>query len=196
MKSFIRNFIVLIVLMILGAAVFVGSGFYNFAANVPHWKWTFWIIETARERSVSFHSSGIELPPLKGQKLVDMGFPHFHEMCRLCHGAPGYNRDEFADGLYPNPPVLNSEEVQQELDDADLFWVVKNGIKMTGMPSFGSTHSEEAIQTIVAFLRRMPDLTAEGYAAMVKAGPSHEKGGNHHTEEDMHHHSGEEKAKD
>jgi len=191
MKSFIRAFLFLIALLVLGGAAFVGSGLYNAAADEPHWRLTHLILEVAKERSISVHSVSIKIPPLKGQKLADIGFPHFHDMCRLCHGAPGYNREEFAEGLYPNPPVLTSEEIQQELDDAELYWVVKNGLKMTGMPSFGATHSQEALQGIVAFVRRLPGMTSEEYAAMVKEGSWQEEGGTHHTEEDVLHHAGE-----
>jgi hypothetical protein len=69
----------------------------------------------------------------------------------------------------PNPPSLVSDEVQRELSDAELFWVVKNGLKMTGMPSFGKTHTDEQLWGIVAFLRRLPNLAADEYGAMVKA---------------------------
>jgi hypothetical protein len=175
MRSFIRTIFILLVLIVLGGAVFIGSGLYNVAANAPHWKLTYMILKAAKERSVSVHSAGINIPSLKGQRLEDIGFPHFHEMCRLCHGAPGCSREEFAEGLYPDPPELTSDEIQKELNDAEIYWVVKNGLKMTGMPSFGATHSEEALQGIVAFMRRLPNITPEEYAAMVKAGVEHEE---------------------
>ena len=169
MKAFLWGVVTAIVLAVLGGAIFVWSGIYNVAADVPHYKVTFWVLDEARERSVDFHSRGIVPPSLKGQRYVDMGFPHYHETCSLCHGAPGAPRPEFAEGLYPNPPFLVSDDVQRELDDAELFWVVKNGLKMTGMPSFGKTHTEEQIWGIVAFLRRLPNLAPEEYGAMVKA---------------------------
>jgi mono/diheme cytochrome c family protein len=169
MKAFIWGVVTVIVLIMLGGAIFVWSGMYNVAADVPHYQVTFWLLDEARERSVAFHSRGIVPPSLAGQKLVDVGFPHYHEMCRLCHGAPGVPRLEFAQGLYPNPPSLVSDDVQQDLSDAELFWLVKNGLKMTGMPSFGNTHTEEQLWGIVAFLRRLPNLAPEDYGAMVKA---------------------------
>jgi mono/diheme cytochrome c family protein len=182
MKPFIRTFLVLIGLLVAGGVVFFGAGFYNVAANTPHWKLTFVILKAAKERSISVHSSDLVIPPLQGQTLLNKGFPHFHEMCRLCHGGPGYSRDEFAEGLYPNPPNLTSEGIQ-ELDNAELYWVVKNGLKMTGMPAFGATHNEEALQAIIAFVRSLPNLTAEEYGAMVNSPPTH-------GEEEEHPHSG------
>jgi len=64
---------------------------------------------------------------------------------------------------------LGCLDVQRDLSDAELFWIVKNGLKMTGMPSFGKTHTEEQIWGIVAFLRHLPTLSPEEHAAMVKA---------------------------
>ena len=166
MKAFVWGIVTVVVVIILGGAILVWSGIYNVAADVPHYRLTFWLLDEARECSVAFHSKGIVPPSLKGQKLVAVGFPHYHEMCRLCHGAPGLPRLEFAEGLYPSPPSLVSDDVQRDLGNGELFWIVKNGLKMTGMPSFGKTHTEEQLWGIVAFLRRLPDLTPEEYGTM------------------------------
>lgn len=169
MKAFFLGVVAVIILIILGGAAFVFSGVYNVAAVVPHYKVTFWILDEARDRSVAYRSRNIDPPSLKHERLVSIGFPHFHEMCRLCHGAPGFHRLELAEGLYPNPPSLDSDDVQRDLSNAKLFWIVKNGFKMTGMPAFGKTHTEKQLWGIVAFLRRLPNLTPNEYAAMVKA---------------------------
>jgi mono/diheme cytochrome c family protein len=168
MKPFVRAFLVLIGLVILGGATFVWSGLYSVAANVPHWGVTFWVLDQAKDRSIAFHSRRTAVPVLKGDDLAGEGFRHFHSSCRLCHGAPGYKRLEFATGLYPLPPDLGSQEVQGDLKDAELYWIVKNGLKLTGMPSFGEILSEKDLAGIIAFLRRLPTLTENAYAAMVK----------------------------
>jgi mono/diheme cytochrome c family protein len=168
MKSFIVAVFVIIGCVIVGGAALVLSGIYNVGADVPHWRVTFLILEAVRDRSISVHSKDIKVPPLNEESLVQKGFPHFHEMCRLCHGAPGYPREEFADGLYPNPPILSSHEVQRDNEDRELYWIVKNGLKMTGMPSFGKSHSEEQLWGIVAFVRRLPSLDPQTYKQMVE----------------------------
>jgi mono/diheme cytochrome c family protein len=170
-KSFVWSVVVLVGLLVAGVAFFVFSGLYDVSADVPHWRLTFLILDEARDRSIDVHSKGITAPAFD-EKLADIGFPHFHEMCRLCHGAPGYGRNEFAVGLYPSPPDLSAPAFQAELADAELFWVVKHGLKMTGMPSFGVTHDEHTLWGIVAFVRQVPKLTGEDYASMVaKEGP-------------------------
>ena len=183
MKPFIRTLVVLIGLMILGGAAFVWSGLYSVAADDPHWGVTFWVIEQVKDRSIAFHSRKTSVPALKSGDAKDEGFRHFHSSCRLCHGAPGYKRSEFATGLYPLPPDLGSREVQEELGNAELFWIVKNGIKLTGMPSFGRTHSEKELAGIIHFLRRLSAMPPDTYAAMIHlAGPESPEEEHHHDE--------------
>ncbi|MBW2147605.1 MAG: cytochrome c [Deltaproteobacteria bacterium] len=93
---------------------------------------------------------------------------HYIAMCRVCHGAPGYALSEIAQGLYPEPPTLTSKDVQ-ELTDAQLYWIMKNGIKMTGMPAFGKTHQEEDLLGMLALVRRLPTIQHEDYDAMLEA---------------------------
>jgi len=169
-----KSLIAIICIVAAGIAVFVWSGIYNVSTTEPHWKVTAWLLEEARDRSISAHSKGIAAPALKEENLIGNGLGHYHATCRKCHGAPGYPPDEFAEGLYPSPPHLTSKEIQ-EFSDAELYWIVKNGIKMTGMPGFGVTHEENELWGIVAFLRRLATLESDGYNDMlVKYGPEEE----------------------
>jgi mono/diheme cytochrome c family protein len=168
--------------LIVLIAAFVWSGSYNIAATVPHWTVTHLFLEEVRERSISVHSRGIIVPPLKEPKIMDMGFKNYHAMCRLCHGAPGYSQTEIAKGLYPAPPDLVSEDVVIRRTDAEFYWIIKNGIKMTGMPAFGPTHSEDELWGIVAFVKGLPNLKPAEYKAMVRAaGLQREREDDHHS---------------
>jgi mono/diheme cytochrome c family protein len=91
-------------------------------------------------------------------------------MCAVCHLAPGMKRTEIARGLYPRAPELRRGA---DLTPAEEFWVVKHGLKMTGMPAWGVTHSDELLWDVVAFLQKLPELSAEEYQALVKSAPSH-----------------------
>jgi len=118
MKSILIGIVVILVLM-AGAAAFIWSGAYNVSARVPHLGITLWLLEKVRDQSIAAHSKGISVPSLKDGGYIELGLHHFHPMCRLCHGAPGYPREEFAQGLYPSPPLLASNRVQV-LKDAEL----------------------------------------------------------------------------
>lgn len=187
MKTFIVALIALVV--IAGSIwVYVWTGSYNISAASPHWSITLEMLETVRDRSIVAHSKGISTPPLAAEtERAEKGLHHYHPMCRLCHGAPGYEREEFAMGLYPGAPDLASGQIQQEWNDAELYWIVKNGLKMTGMPSFGVTHDDEDIWGLVAFVRRLAGVQPAQYRALVeKTGleketeRSHEKEADHH----------------
>lgn len=174
---------IFIIVVIVGFFIFIYTGKYDVAATKPHTKLTEFILNTATEQSIRSHAVGITVPSLDDKSMISTGFDHYKEMCVGCHGAPGVKPSETAKGLYPEPPDL--ADVIEELSPEELYWITKNGIKMTGMPAFGPTHSEEELWSIVAFLRRLPDLTPEEYKAMVEE----EKGENlEHGISPEHHH--------
>lgn len=174
---------VLVILAVVGLGIgfYFFTGRYNVAATSPHWDTTLEVLETVRDQSIMRHSKDVPAPPsLADPGLQEIGFHHYHEMCRLCHGAPGYDRNEFAEGLYPNPPKLSSGTIQKEWDNAQLYWIVDNGLKMTGMPSFGVTHNEHQMWGIIAFLRILPDLSSDKYHHMVESASKKTEPGDHH----------------
>jgi mono/diheme cytochrome c family protein len=94
-----------------------------------------------------------------------VGLAHYRSMCVTCHGAPGVDPSEIGEGLNPPAPDLTLPKVQGRTD-GELFWIVQNGLRMTGMPAFGPTHREDEIWKIVAFLRHLPELTPEEEKAL------------------------------
>ena len=81
-----------------------------------------------------------------------------------CHGAPGVEWSKFSEGLRPDPPDLH--EIVDNREPRELFWVIKNGIKMTGMPSFGAIEvPDQEIWSIVAFIKKLPTVKDEDYKA-------------------------------
>ena len=89
---------------------------------------------------------------------IATGLDHYRENCVICHGAPGVAGAELSRGLNPPAPSLGNEV--NDTPDGELFWFIKHGIRMTAMPAFGSTHSDEEIWKIVAFIHHLPNLTA------------------------------------
>ena len=107
---------------------------------------------------------------------IRFGLAHFKENCLDCHGAPGVEESEFGQGLNPPAPDLTLPAVQR-MRDGELYWVVANGIRMTGMPAFSPTHKPDEIWKMVAFVRHMPEITKEEQQVL-KAGREEEAG--HH----------------
>jgi mono/diheme cytochrome c family protein len=112
--------------------------------------------------------------------MIMEGFRHYREMCVGCHLAPGVDATEIREGLLPKPPRL--QKAVEEWTPEELFWITKNGVKMTGMPAWGPTHSDAKIWAIVAFLEKLPHMTAAQYQEMNRAagegeGDEHEHAG-------------------
>ncbi len=147
-------------LFILGVLVAIYTGAYNLAADKPHTAIETSILHTAMTNSVKSRAAAI-VPPadLDAENRSRNGFHLFDEMCVQCHGAPGKKRGEVGMGLSPEPPDL--ARVARRWSTAELFWIVNHGIKATGMPAFGVTHTDEQLWSIVAFVEKLPDLTAE-----------------------------------
>lgn len=180
MKNTFKAFIVLIVL-VLGAFLYAWSGLYNISATEPHWAITSSFVEMLRDRSIHAHSDGVQAPDLSDPKLKEAAFSHYHEMCRLCHGAPQYAPEEFAKGLYPAPPIMTDGHIQAERSQDQLYWIVKHGLKMTGMPAFGPTHDEKELWGLVVLAREMPHMTPERYRQAIDATDAREEMGHGHT---------------
>ncbi len=152
---------------VIFAMLFAESGLYNVSVLSPDPAPIHWLFSTTSRNSVIHHSEGIHAPDLADSALAAEGFHHYNEMCVTCHGAPGIERSEAGEGLYPHPPdLVHSAE---HMPSPRLFWIIKNGIKSTGMPSFGKTHSDQKIWAIVAFLEKMKTMTPVEYAAMRKS---------------------------
>lgn len=178
MKKLLMPVLVVIVLL-MAALLFIYSGLFDVAASTPDNGLVHWVLETTRERSVARRMKSVEVPPLTDPALVQTGFLHYQENCVTCHGAPGVEASEIGQGLNPYPPELASEA--GEANPRELFWIVKNGIKMTGMPSFGVTHTDQEIWAIVAFLEKMPKMTPQEYQALEKTVEA--SGEEHHHDE-------------
>lgn len=168
----IRILIALIVLLAAAAAGFVYSGIFDVAAAVAEPAWRAQLFEIVKDRSIDRRVGALPAPPPLGDpQLIRTGLIHFSEMCVVCHGAPGVPKSEIGMGLNPDPPDLAHEGAEQA--PARLFWVLKNGIKMTGMPAFGMTHTDEQIWSMVAFLKQLPKLTPQQYSAMAQEAGVH-----------------------
>jgi mono/diheme cytochrome c family protein len=150
-----------------GAALFVYSGVYNIGADAPHTKPVFWLIGQLRDRSIEAHARGVAPPADLGDpKRVAAGAALYANLCTSCHLAPGMERTDLSRGLYPKAPQL---AYGTDLSPAQQFWVIKHGVKLTAMPAWGRTHSDEQVWDVVAFLKKLPDLDPAGYDAAVKS---------------------------
>jgi mono/diheme cytochrome c family protein len=141
------------------------SGQYNVAADAPHWDVTTRALATIRERSIAVRAAELTVPNLADPALIALGAEHYAGMCTGCHLAPGVGDNEMRQGLYPQPPNLSQP---RDRSPAQSFWIIKHGLKMSGMPAWGVTHDDEAIWGLVAFLQQLPTMDAAAYATLTQ----------------------------
>jgi mono/diheme cytochrome c family protein len=161
--KFLAGFIAAFVLSALAAFLVIISGAYNVAATAPHSELERVIFSSTMRHSVEARA-GKQSREAWSEDQVRSGFEEYDNMCIICHAAPGKERSDIRKGLQPEPP--NLAEAAKQWSSAELFWIIKNGVKMTGMPAFGPTHSDEKIWNIVGFVRRLPQTSAEEFKAM------------------------------
>lgn len=149
----------------LGGLILIYSGVYDVAATEPHWGLTHWMIGLVKLRSIKAHAAGIATPTNLGDDSeIAEGIAHFAAHCVICHGAPGVPSEEFVRRLYPSPPDLTG--VSKAYTPGELFWIVRNGIRASGMPAWRD-HSDGELWAIVAFLCKLPDISAQNYASLL-----------------------------
>ena len=156
----------------VGAAVFFLGGFYNVAGTAKDPALVEWTLVRVRTASIIRHAHDAPPGNFNDAANVPAGARQFAEHgCANCHGAPGVNWAKYSEGLHPDPPDL--KEVVNERTPEQLFWVIKNGINMTGMPSFALAGAkDDDIWKIVAYLKKLPSVTEADYKAWTAPPPA------------------------
>jgi mono/diheme cytochrome c family protein len=147
----------------IGAAVFFFGGFYSVAGTAEDPAIVRWALIQVRMASMDRHAQDRPPASISDSASVQAGAKAFATHgCANCHGAPGVNWAKFSEGLHPDPPDL--KEVVDHRSPSQLFWVIKNGINMTGMPSFALAGAkDDEIWSIVAFLKKLPGVSEADY---------------------------------
>lgn len=149
------------------------SGIIPMKASSGHWAVTRWILQFSKNRSIDTHSLGLEIPPLDEPGLVLKGAGHYAIGCFPCHGSPEIKHPRIAQAMLPSPPYLWPESVKREPEE--LFYIIKHGLKFTGMPAWPVKQRDDEVWAVVAFLRKYPDIDAAEYHRLVNGDVSADK---------------------
>ncbi|MEJ7929237.1 c-type cytochrome [Ramlibacter sp. AN1015] len=166
----VRNLLIgLLVLLLLGgvgAWLFVYFGIYNVAATRQHIPPVYRLLNYAMERSVIAESQDVRAPPdLIEPQRIRAGAVHYRAHCLQCHGAPGVAPDSLAYGMTPAP--VNLMPAARSWPSERIFWIVKHGIKMSGMPAWEYRLSDDQIWDVVAFTKGMAAMSPREYGQLV-----------------------------
>jgi len=181
--------------LFLAGILFIGLGGFNVSAQDNHWGITNSLLSLVKERSVSVRSGDLKVPPLNDQTMIANGAKNYNAMCAQCHLAPGMSETELNLGLYPKPPVFYKSKFSNS-SHKEQFWIIKNGLKMTGMPAWGDFHTDQQMWEMVSFLSQIKGMSKQHYDELVGEGGHTHKEGAHekqvmssdsHNDSDEHH---------
>jgi mono/diheme cytochrome c family protein len=159
-----------VVLLLLAVGAVLATGSFDTGAIEPPSRLEQRVARWALDRSVARRAPEKANPLAGSASAAREGLGIYREQCLFCHGAPGVDPSKAGQGLNPGAPDLSVPRVQRRTD-GQLFYLTGSGIRMTGMPAFSATHSEEELWKLVAALRRLPELTAEE-TALLKGSPA------------------------
>lgn len=139
-----------------GAFAVVRLGLYDIAANEPHWQPVHDLLETTMHASVRLRARGIDVPPLDDPHLLDRGAACYRDHCTACHGGPGQAAAPFARSMQPLPGPLVDAATRWR--PAELYWITRHGIKMSGMPAWQERLTDADLWAVAAFVERLGRL--------------------------------------
>ena len=165
-----------VVVIILGSGIFALRS-HGLSARSKPWAIEVWIARNVRSFATPIKVRDLKNPLSSDPVLLAEARDHFADHCAQCHANSGSGKTMFGEGMYPPPPDLRLKSTQ-ELTDGELFNIVQNGIRFTGMPGFGG--DDVVNWKLVLFLRHIPDLSEEEQELMSEVNKmSLEKGSQH-----------------
>ena len=153
---------------LLGAAAFIYSGVFNVSAAWPDGPVAYWVLHKVYTRSLAAHSEAVVVPAgYETPTAVAAGARLYDANCTACHGVPGQPLSAIGRGINPQAPYVLGAKRRNE--PKPVYWVLENGVRMSGMPDFGRSLSEAQIWQLTAFLHAGRGIGAADYARLIAA---------------------------
>lgn len=167
-KQWLLHAVVFALVLAVGGLLVAVSGIIPIKASSGHWAITEWFLQFSKRRSVDTYSKTIHAPPLDNPAWVLKGAAHYEIGCFPCHGSPQLMHPRVALAMLPPPPYL--PERVTEWEPEELFFIIKHGLKFTGMPAWPAQTRDDEVWAMVAFLLEFPSLNAEEYRRLATGG--------------------------
>jgi hypothetical protein len=168
-----KTFVVLVILFLTVSVMFLVYllvGGYNVAASRPHAEWVSRLANFTVERSVRREGMKQRGPQFFNEIRARRGARPYHDLCATCHGGPGVPPSEMGRGMNPRPSDLRLSASKWTREE--IFWITKNGLKLRGMPGFGSSRDDKVLWEVATFVKeRLPALDSLGYAQLAGIHP-------------------------
>lgn len=158
--AFVAGAVATLATLAVAGLIVVYTGAYNVAASEEHTSFVRWALDTNFHKAVGNAADELTAPE-NTPAMVAAGRAPYQATCQHCHGGPGVERAAWASGMRPIPPHLHEAAAEWELEE--IYWIARHGVRMTGMPAFGTTFDDETLWSIAAFVRDLPGMTPEEY---------------------------------
>lgn len=155
-----RAVLVLCALLTLGLGV-AAAGLVPIAASSGHWKITDWFLHWTMQNSARTYSAVQTPKQVRDDNGLVSAAGHFRQACQVCHGAPGAPPSPVMQAATPPAPDLAKTAVHYT--DRELFWIIRHGVKYTGMPAWPASGRDDEVRRMVGFVRRLPTMTPQQY---------------------------------
>lgn len=144
-------------LLLVGLWLFVRGGVYDVAATSPHLQPVHSLLETTMRHAVRRRARGIDVPAIEGSRIATDGAACYRLHCLQCHGGPGMAPGPMGRSMQPLPgPLVGAA---QEWRAAEIYWITRHGIKLTGMPAWQNRLRDPELWAVVFFVLQMADVT-------------------------------------
>lgn len=168
--KFLLGILFSVIVAIIAVFVVVSSGMISVAADKAHQPMVYNFLDWARTQSIAKASEDIIVPKFDEAAMISSGGADYNDMCAGCHLSPAAAATDLSAGLYPKPPNFTDAEVveryKSEAGAQQSFWAIKHGIMASGMPAWGATHDDDRLWAMVAFIRVLPELSADQYTML------------------------------
>lgn len=173
LRTVLATLVATALLALATAAVVVWAGWYPTGATRQHWQSVYALLELTMRQSVRLRASEVEVPPLDDPRLLARGAACYRDKCVQCHGAPGVAQGDIGRSMQPLPGPL--VDATQRWTTAQIYWITRHGIRMSGMPAWEFRIADEDIWAITGFVERLPRLSPADYAAATSSGAAYFK---------------------
>lgn len=171
-KALKASLLLFAIVAALGAVAFLWIGSRGISAKAEPGRLETIVARTMRRLAIPRGDRNLKNPIPVSAEATAAGMSHYADHCAACHANDGSGETEIGLGLYPKPPDMRLPATQS-LTDGELFYIIENGVRLTGMPAWGSGNPADAEGTwhLVHFIRRLPTLTPDELEEMKTMNP-------------------------
>ena len=164
------SIVIFFVLLATGAWLYMRTAMHGFSARAEPSRTETMLATYARNTAMPSSAKAMKNPVRLSPGVQQEAMAHFADHCAVCHGNNGSGETMFGKGMYPKPPDLRLSRTQN-LTDGEIFYIIENGIRMSGMPAFGGADTADQSWKLVYFIRHLPQLTSAEEAQMESLNP-------------------------